>query len=175
MATCGAVAWVVENVSRPWLSGSDRSSSTMSNSLPQRYSRPSDSRPAWISSKAPSPASDRLSWSRRASPGLSSTSNTRIGLCPLSFTWLVLCKTRVVRALRSCAVGRQADNGDPELFDGLDHRYELLQAHRLGNVAVGVEVVGFNPNPPKDTDGRREDSGRGWVRELQGRWPGVLG
>ena len=32
-----------------------------------------------------------------------------------------------------------------------------------------------NPNPPKDTDGRREDSGRGWVRELQGRWPGVLG
>ena len=34
--------------------------------------------------------------------------------------------------------------------------------------------LGFlNPNPPKDTDGRREDSGRGWVRELQGRWPGV--
>ena len=32
-----------------------------------------------------------------------------------------------------------------------------------------------NPNPPKDTDGRREGSGRGWVRELQGRWPGVLG
>ena len=31
---------------------------------------------------------------------------------------------------------------------------------------------GLNPNPPKDTDGRREDSGRGWVREL---WPGVLG
>ena len=35
--------------------------------------------------------------------------------------------------------------------------------------------LGLNPNPPKDTDGRREDSGRGWVRELQGRWPGVLG
>ena len=33
----------------------------------------------------------------------------------------------------------------------------------------------LSPNPPKDTDGRREDSGRGWVRELQGRWPGVLG
>ena len=33
----------------------------------------------------------------------------------------------------------------------------------------------FSPNPPKDRDGRREDSGRGWVRELQGRWPGVLG
>ena len=35
--------------------------------------------------------------------------------------------------------------------------------------------VRLTPNPPKDTDGRREDSGRGWVRELQGRWPGVLG
>ena len=35
--------------------------------------------------------------------------------------------------------------------------------------------LGLSPNPPKDTDGRREDSGRGWVRELQGRWPGVLG
>ena len=33
----------------------------------------------------------------------------------------------------------------------------------------------FSPNPPKDTDGRREGSGRGWVRELQGRWPGLLG
>ena len=28
------------------------------------------------------------------------------------------------------------------------------------------------PNPPKDTDGRREDRGRG-VRELQGGWPGL--
>ena len=36
-------------------------------------------------------------------------------------------------------------------------------------------VIQLTPNPPKDTDGRREDSGRGWVRELQGRWPGVLG
>ena len=40
---------------------------------------------------------------------------------------------------------------------------------------LAAHVAGFNPNPPKDTDGRREDSGRGWVRELQGRWPGVLG
>ena len=40
-------------------------------------------------------------------------------------------------------------------------------------VASGFTVL--SPNPPKDTDGRREDSGRGWVRELQGRWPGVLG
>ena len=33
----------------------------------------------------------------------------------------------------------------------------------------------LTPNPPKDTEGRREGSGRGWVRELQGRWPGLLG
>ena len=44
-----------------------------------------------------------------------------------------------------------------------------------------IERGGLSPerrlssNPPKDTDGRREGSGRGWVRELQGRWPGVLG
>ena len=30
----------------------------------------------------------------------------------------------------------------------------------------------LSPNPPKDTDGRGEDSGRG-VRELQGRYPGL--
>ena len=49
--------------------------------------------------------------------------------------------------------------------------------------SLGAEVIrlewperlDFTPNPPKDTDGRREDSGRGWMRELQGRWPGVLG
>ena len=40
---------------------------------------------------------------------------------------------------------------------------------------VSAEDDPLSPNPPKDTDGRREDSGRGWVRELQGRWPGVLG
>ena len=41
--------------------------------------------------------------------------------------------------------------------------------------AVVIWDGSVTPNPPKDTDGRREDSGRGWVRELQGRWPGVLG
>ena len=30
----------------------------------------------------------------------------------------------------------------------------------------------LNSHPPRDTDGRREGSGRG-VRELQGRWPGL--
>ena len=27
------------------------------------------------------------------------------------------------------------------------------------------DIEGLSPNPPKDTDGGREDSGRGWVRE----------
>ena len=31
-----------------------------------------------------------------------------------------------------------------------------------------VRSLSFSPNPPKDTDGRREESGRG-VRELQGK------
>ena len=59
---------------------------------------------------------------------------------------------------------------------------ELARLHVLNNVleyqipiGQAAEVLGVSPNPPKDTDGRREDSGRGWVRELQGRWPGVLG
>ena len=47
----------------------------------------------------------------------------------------------------------------------------------LGSFARGETTAKFqlaageylSPNPPKDTDGRREDSGRGWVRELQGR------
>ena len=46
---------------------------------------------------------------------------------------------------------------------------------RLTVGVLGGLFFVFSPNPPKDTDGRREDSGRGWVRELQGRWPGVLG
>ena len=36
----------------------------------------------------------------------------------------------------------------------------------------GSNVELLIPNPPKDTDGRREDRRRG-MRELQGRWPGL--
>ena len=48
------------------------------------------------------------------------------------------------------------------------------QMVRQGSYPV---TLSLNPNPPKDTDGRREEfSGRGpWVRELQGKWPGVFG
>ena len=50
-----------------------------------------------------------------------------------------------------------------------------LELDRGVRPLVSATIDDVNPNPPKDTDGRREDSGRGWVRELQGRWPGVLG
>ena len=50
-----------------------------------------------------------------------------------------------------------------------------IGANNLQNFPVLSSANSLNPNPPKDTDGRREGSGRGWVRELQGRWPGVLG
>ena len=36
-----------------------------------------------------------------------------------------------------------------------------------------IPVVVLTTSKPESTEGRREDSGRGWVRELQGRWPGV--
>ena len=51
----------------------------------------------------------------------------------------------------------------------------MLREWDLFTKAVSLISAPVSPNPPKDTDGRREDSGRGWVRELQGRWPGVLG
>ncbi len=57
----------------------------------------------------------------------------------------------------------------PQAFPNID-----LDAVVNLNVELAT-IARLSPNPPKDTDGRREDSGRGWVRELQGRWPGVLG
>ena len=87
-----------------------------------------------------------------------------------------------------------------EMFDLTDiEALEELEFNLLWHHALGLEMeeahlaqktlhnfrvrlmehdggrLSLSPNPPKDTDGRREDSGRGWVRELQGRWPGVLG
>ena len=51
-----------------------------------------------------------------------------------------------------------------------------IRTRALGLTSQACTIqLPLSPNPPKDTDGRREDSGRGWVRELQGRWPGVLG
>ena len=48
------------------------------------------------------------------------------------------------------------------------------QAKRVSGIRhIQVEVVlVLSPNPPMDTDGRREDTGRG-VRKLQKRWSGL--
>ena len=47
------------------------------------------------------------------------------------------------------------------LASGCQSESIFCRLGRAGNVLL-------SPNPPKDTDGRREDSGR-WVRDLQGR------
>ena len=64
-------------------------------------------------------------------------------------------RSRIEEVLEIIGLSERADDQAKEYSGGMKRR--------------------LNPNPPKDTDGRREDSGRGWVRELQGRWPGVLG
>ena len=63
----------------------------------------------------------------------------------------------------------------PSLAQSLEAGLQGFMAVPLVSRDAVVGVMTLSPNPPKDTDGRREDSGRGWVRELQGRWPGVLG
>ncbi len=62
-------------------------------------------------------------------------------------------------------------------IEGYHHAFSdrAMREAKLYVERLCAEMLTLNPNPPKDTDGRREDSGRGWVRELQGRWPGVLG
>ena len=89
---------------------------------------------------------------------------------------------RLIELSRDLGVGVVATN---------NVHYHIPERHKLQDALVAIKNnksleethrerrpnghFYLNPNPPKDTDGRREDSGRGWVRELQGRWPGVLG
>ena len=49
---------------------------------------------------------------------------------------------------------------------------QISELNALNACLAVIRSKQLSPNPPKDTDGRREDSGRG-VRELQGRWPGL--
>ena len=77
------------------------------------------------------------------------------------------------------ALAWEREHGDPGVSRRDARARERASHERVSRVEKALELLpqvqGVNPNPPKDTDGRREDSGRGWVRELQGRWPGVLG
>ena len=72
--------------------------------------------------------------------------------------------------------GGVAVKADSQVVDASACPFSPVMAlHVVDSRERVVGSRGLSPNPPKDTDGRREDSGRGWVRELQGRWPGVLG
>ena len=72
------------------------------------------------------------------------------------------------------------NSGDIPTGTAVDSQFLHFQGNErlTGEVTFATDILGviyLTPNPPKDTNGRREGSGRGWVRELQGRWPGVLG
>ena len=63
-----------------------------------------------------------------------------------------------------------------ELFDAVQEAMrnrapKVRRPARVGSRFLLSRLL--NPNPPKDTDGRREDRGGGGVRELQGGWPGL--
>ena len=71
--------------------------------------------------------------------------------------------TEAVTGIGRC-VGRSV-KGDRSLwFDGSERAPRMATT---GSIQKGRSCC-LSPNPPKDTDGRREESGRG-VRELQGK------
>ncbi len=49
----------------------------------------------------------------------------------------------------------------------LANQVRVSPTEDAADIPTGYVAI-LNPNPPKDTDGRREESGRG-VRELQGK------
>src|SRR5712692_10871806 len=112
------------NVSRPTESGKERSIRAASTSCSASRTRPSAR--VWTTSTWKRVAVDSASASLMslASPGLSSIS-----------------KTRTTGSITAGSI-RQLHNGQPEVLDGLDHGDELLDIQRLGDVSVGVEVIG---------------------------------
>ena len=67
------------------------------------------------------------------------------------------------------------DSGGRDMLSQIIYGARVSMIIGLGATALSTllgAAIGLTPNPPKDTDGRCEDSGRG-VRELQGRWPGL--
>src|SRR6185295_18683320 len=118
IGTVGEWAYTLVKVSRPKLSGSERSSSTRPVPPADRCSRPSARRSAQCRWKGVAGSSAIISSMSRASPGLSSMRRTLCGVL--------------------MAVGRQRDDGQPEHVDASHHDDELFQIDRLGDVAVGV-------------------------------------
>ena len=73
--------------------------------------------------------------------------------------------------VRDAAVSVPADGTVPAYFQAVETPKSRTPSYVLvehENPDPQREATSLNPNPPKDTDGRREESGRG-VRELQGK------
>src|ERR1051325_1709818 len=120
IGTAGECAYTLAKVSRPELSGSDRSRITSAVSPAERCSRPFARRSAQCSANGARGSSPTISRMSRSSPGLSS----------IRRTWCI-----------SISVRRERHHGQPENVDRLHHRDELLEVDRLRDVAVGVQVV----------------------------------
>ena len=95
---------------------------------------------------------------------------------PKHGSWLNMAEIEIGVLARQCLDRRIANQdilrGEVNAWQNQRNRDVIRVDWRFTTEDARIKL---NPNPPKDTDGRREDSGRGWVRELQGRWPGVLG
>ena len=60
----------------------------------------------------------------------------------------------------------QVDHSQRERKPSNGHKLKVGKTPKVVSIASRERcALSLSPNPPKDTDGRREDSGRGWVRE----------
>src|SRR3972149_108438 len=122
----------------PLLSESERSSNTTSKRSVSSIRRASESRSACARSAWNTPASFRYSRTKRASPGLSSTSRI----------------LNVSGGMASSLPG-QLHDCEPEVLDRLHHLRELVQVH--GFRYVGVRMVIVAPDDVLFRRGSRQD------------------
>src|SRR5712691_10442974 len=125
-------------VSRPRLSGSERSNNTTSKRSVSSIRRASERRSAFARSAWNTPASLRYSRTKRASPGLSSTS-----------------RILSVSGAMASMLPWELDHCEPEVLDGLHHLRELVQVHRFCD--VGVRMVVVAPDDVLFRGGSRQD------------------
>src|ERR1017187_9034940 len=123
--TLGACSRTRQKVSAPRLSGRFRSNNTTEGVSLVRAARPSDSRLTQFTFTG-NLLSTRRRRTRSASPRLSSISNTFVvwgSIILLFSSW------------------RQDRKAEPELFDGLHCRKEIIQISRLSDVAIRAHFV----------------------------------
>src|ERR1035437_63232 len=122
---CAALARRCRKVSSPVLSGRPKSSNTRS-------------MPPWAIRRRP--ASKLSTHSRERTTPLPAGSIFRINRASpelSSISRMVVC-SRLMASPR-----RQFDYGQPEFLDHSHHLEELIEIHGLGDVAVGVQIVGL--------------------------------